>query len=66
MWDQSELELIKEEYKNFAKQLDSFEKEKLDGWIGSVNEQALIHLKKNLLIKTGKQKYQVNFSKEFR
>ncbi len=50
MWAGDEFELVKEEYKNFAKQLDLYEKEKFEGWLKTVNEQALIHLKKNLLI----------------
>ena len=66
MWAGEEFELVKEEYKNFAKQLDYFEKEKLEGWLRTVSEQALIHLKKNLLIQIGKHQYQVNFSQEFR
>ena len=54
MWAGEEFDLVKEEYKNFAKQLDYFEKEKLEGWLRTVSEQALIHLKKNLLIQIGK------------
>jgi dynein heavy chain len=65
-WNPEEMKLVKEEYKGFAKQLDAYEKEKLDGWVRNANERAIRFLKEKILVQKGKYSFVVNFPEEFK
>lgn len=65
-WNFEELKIVKENYKQFAKKLDEFEKHKFEEWSSNINEKAISFLKKKILTCNGRDNYEVNFSPEFR
>ncbi len=56
------LERVKNDYKELAKQIDVFQKNKFKEWSDRIIDKALSHLKSNILKKIGENQYEVNFS----
>ncbi len=57
---------IKKEYKEVAKMIDQFQKEKFNEWNDRIIEKAMAFLKKEILNKIDDNNYTVNFSDEFK
>lgn len=57
---------IKNEYKNLAKTIDQYQKDKFKDWNDRITERAMVFLKEKILEKVDDCHYRVNFSDEFK
>jgi len=57
---------IKQDYKNLAKVIDVYQKEKFENWKKSIIETAMEFLKQEILKRKGENQYGVNFSDDFK
>lgn len=64
--DKDYFQLIKKEYKELAKMIDQFQKEKFQEWNDRIIDKAMGFLKKEILYKVDDNTYHVNFSDEFK
>jgi dynein heavy chain, axonemal len=64
--DKDYFQLIKKEYKELAKMIDHFQKEKFTEWNDRIIDKAMGFLKKEILMKVDEHTYHVNFSDEFK
>ena len=57
---------IKKDYKNLAKVIDSYQKEKFTEWSKQIIDKAMDFLKVNILTRKSNNVYEVNFSDDFK
>ena len=57
---------IKNEYKALAKMIDTYQKEEYNQWLAKVNEEAMKHLRKEILARKRDCDYEVTFSDKFK